>query len=91
MSRGGQDQLLCIGQQPCARLGRAGLLETLTTLQKLNVRRRGQDATIMKRAHAVLSLAKRGSDLFVWIDIERHPLNGAADTRRSRRQLLPDL
>ncbi|MGY4501835.1 poly-gamma-glutamate capsule biosynthesis protein CapA/YwtB (metallophosphatase superfamily) [Bradyrhizobium sp. GM24.11] len=31
--------------------GRAGLLETLTVLQKLNVKAMAQDATIAKRAH----------------------------------------
>ena len=69
--------------------GRAGLLETLTTLaetQRQGDRRRTQRSrsACTRSAEPWQSAAP---DLCVWIDIERYPARVGCDTRRSRRKL----
>jgi poly-gamma-glutamate capsule biosynthesis protein CapA/YwtB (metallophosphatase superfamily) len=68
--------------------GRAGLLETLAVLQKLKVKATGAGRNDHEaRAPRAEPCQRAAPDLFVRIDIERHPARMGCDTRRSRRQL----
>jgi Putative enzyme of poly-gamma-glutamate biosynthesis (capsule formation) len=89
MSRGCQDQLLRIGQQPCARLGPcwpAGDADDSAETQRESDGRRTQRSR-SARTRGAEPCQSAAPDLFVRIDIERHPVRVGCDTRRSRRQL----
>ena len=69
--------------------GRAGLLETLADsaeTQRQSDRRRTQRSRSARTRRAE-PCQGAAPDLFVRIDIERHPARMGCDTRRSRRQL----
>ena len=67
--------------------GRAGLLETLTTLQKLNVKAAGAgQRSRSRRTRSAEPCRRQAPDLFVRVYIERYTVAVGCDTRRPGRQ-----
>src|SRR6266702_327149 len=94
MSRGCQDRLLCIGQQPCARLGpRRPAGDADCSAQKLNVKATGAGRNDQEaRAPAVLNLAKARLLIFSFGSTSSGiPFGWAATPDAPGVNLLPDL